>query len=77
MSGDLQTYLTMKVTSSSETSNLEEGPYITHDDVSEAQRLQDLAGVGGYGGTLLDEESELHETLGELGIFATQQEEVK
>jgi len=61
---------------SSETSNTaQDEPYITHDDVSEAQRLQDLAGVG-YGGTLLDEQSELHETLGELGIFA-QQEEVR
>lgn len=75
MSADLQTYQTMKVMSSSETSNTEE-PYISMNDEAEVERLKGLVGPA-YGDTLLDEESrEFQETLGELGIFG-QQEEIR
>lgn len=68
MSGDLQTYQAMRVTTSSE--KFKDEPYVSNHDEIEAERLQALAG-GGVGSTLLDEESsEFTETLGELGIFA-------
>lgn len=71
MSGDLQSYQVLRATNSSETFNLEEAPYISNNDEAEAARLQALAGAAGYGDTsLLDEQSEFQDTLGELGIFA-------
>lgn len=71
MSGDLQTYQILRSTTSSD--RFEEQPYVSNNDVAEAERLQALAGVGGYGDTsLLDEQSEFQETLGELGIFVNE-----
>lgn len=73
MSGDLQTYQTLRVTTSSTKSD-EDSPYISMNDAAEAERLQTLAGGGGYGDTnLLDEQSELQETLGELGVFVNEE----
>lgn len=70
MSGDLQSYQILRATTSSLNSEYTEDPYVSNNDVAEAERLQALAGVGGYGDTnLLDEQSELQETLGELGVF--------
>lgn len=70
MSGDLQTYQILKATTSSIKSE-EDEPYISHADSLEAERLQALAG-GGVGSVLLAEESnEFAETLGELGLFAS------
>jgi hypothetical protein len=52
----------------------EEQPYVSNNDVAEAERLQALAGAVGYGDTnLLDEQSELNDTLAELGIFAAEE----
>jgi hypothetical protein len=71
MSGDLQAYQVLRATTSSERSDLEDAPYVSNEDSVEARRLQELAGVTGYGDTsLLDEHSELQNTLGELGIYA-------
>ena len=74
MSGDLQTYQSMRVMTSSEKFETTDEPYVSNNDVAEAERLQALAGAG-LGSTLLDDESrEMEEVLGELGMFAQQED---
>lgn len=70
MSGDLQAYLTMRAMTSSNKSE-DDDPYISTSDAAEVERLQGLAGGGGVGNILLDDESgELAGAMEELGIFA-------
>lgn len=61
----------MKMTSPTSSATFDD--YHSQTDMAEVQRLQALAGMGGYGDSLTDEESqEMAMTLEELGIQGVQ-----
>lgn len=50
------------------TQTLTSDPYYSQSDAAEVARLQGLAAGGGLGQAIYDEDSELEEVIGEMGL---------
>lgn len=59
--------MTMKMTSPDSSTTFND-PYLAQTDAAELKRMQDLAGVQGYGDSLVDESTEFVSFLGEMGV---------